>query len=319
MTRHVAWPGFPSPLILEVVELTVDGRPRNDLVSEDDERVGLCDLDQWTTATFTLRLTVDDELPEGLDSRALMASAVLRSDVGMTRIPARLDRADDGWVGHLSFRSDEIGGVAHLIAELVQCGETPAFRVVGESEPWTVPIDVAERPPRQGGSPLPSEWVDFGEPPEGLSFLVDYATAPVHVEMTVEPPRVYFNMALGKIQSILQNDSAQLERRRTRDLIAAQMAIHIVLILLRSGFDEIEYEQDGTLREPTSPTVSRAFAAVARSMPVDLQTFYEQVADARKNDASRTELWGQLSLAAMVTVGVGNDLERVTNEVFISG
>lgn len=320
MTRHVPWPSFRTPLSLTISSCVVDGEPRSDLLRPEDLRVQLCEMDSWETVTLGLMLTIDQEWPIDVPPpHTLIAAALLRSDGGLARIPARLNRVDDSntWSGNLRFSSDEVGGVATLNAELAEPGASPAYRVVGEAEPWAIPIDRSERPPLQGGAPLPSSWIDFREPPDGLGLLVDYARAPLHVDLRPEVPHVYFNSSLGRLQNILQNKGAQLERRRTRDLIAGQMATLIVTTLLRSGFDEISYDIDNTVRVPTNATVVRAFVAAAKHLQVDLDTFYEQVAEARSVEADLTALWAELQLAALIMVGIGDDLESITQEVFI--
>jgi len=326
MTRHVSWPSYKEPLDLTVTDLTIDGEIGMTLVDEDDARVRLCDHDGvWTTATLSLRLSPDEDekTPVGLEGVILQAHAVLRSEAGLARIPVSLSPVTDSRVfeGHLSFGCHEVGGVASLAAELVAVGDPPAYRVVGESHPWTVAIHRATAPPRIGGAPLPSDWIDFATPTTGLEFLKDYASAPVFVDMRCDPPFVWFNQGLGRMKAILSNENAQLDRRRARDLIASQIATSVLTTLLHSGFEEVQYDMaaDGSLLQPTKTAVQNVFTAASHLLGVEAPELYSAIADAKRDGTGTDEIWARLQLAAALMAGADTDIERVTREVFIDG
>ncbi|MEU4376951.1 hypothetical protein [Pseudonocardia alni] len=308
MTVRFPWPTLETDLQLVIDEVLVDGVPLDpSLVDGERQRVALDDTSAWRE----LRMAVSID-PEALSSVAgAAAHAVVECTPTNVRIPFPLDTVTGA--GQITLDRDEIAERFSVRVEAVATVEG-RLRHVGAGPDWTAVIDRVAAPVPPGMPPFETVWIDFRDPtaPLGARSMPE---SPTYMDLQGDP-RLLLNAAVDGFQHLLHANTAQLERRRLRDLLGADVARYAVTCLFRAAAVEVSVD-DGVVQPPERPVYRQVCQAVADRMPGigDVEELYEKLHAARDSALVAQEVWGAADLAIAALSGRDDALVTACREV----
>ena len=308
MSAIFSWPRFREPWRLDVDDPMVDGYYREDLVDEEHRRIRIDGLGRWRQVILDVAASPPDDslVPDGVH---LLVSAPRTN----TRLSVPL--VEDGeWRGSATLDRPYLAGPVTLVVEATGRIDGRA-RLLGRSEEWTLVVDAGEAPTPPGAPPFAMTWVDFGaaEAPQSARRNPD-AHAVMDLSTT---PCLYLNDGVEGLRELLHADGAKLERRRARDMIAADVARTAWRTLLRAAVSEVEVDDDGTVSMPEDPLLRQTLSAVARVATgvSDVDELVERIAGTQGGSLTEhLDLWTDLDAAVDRLSGLPEAVESIVRE-----
>lgn len=283
-----AWGTHREPLLVDLLDVTVDAEVRGELVDASRHRLRLDRAHGWTVLTLVVRVTVprDTGVAEPASVTALVTSTPTR-----TRLPAVLAPVGDGsWIGEVRVPRALVAGSAELVADAVATVDG-RVRLIGRTEPWTFVVDGGVAPSPPGAPPFPMTWVDFAAP-DAPTLVRRVPDAPA--VMDPARPMLYLNDGVEGLRGLLHADTARGERRRARDLVGAEVARTALTALVRVAVTEVQ-AADG--EPPESHLSVQTLTAVACAMrsTADLEELCRRVSEASAGSpADLVALWTEI-------------------------
>jgi len=309
MSTVFAWPTYRELWTLVMDSPMVDGYFHEEVVDEGQRRIRVDRIEDWKR--LVLEVTA---IPPQENLTPGRVHLLVDSPRSHTRVAIPLD-GEEEWQGTADLRREYLAGPVKLVAEATTTvdGRT---RLLGRSEEWTLVVDAGEAPTPPGAPPFPILWTDFRTPdapdaarrnPDALSFM----------EPSGEP-RLYLNDGIEGFRALLHADTARLERRRARDLLAGQVARTAWTTLLRVAVAEVQMSaEDDVPVAPDQPIFRQALEGVARVTTgvSDLEDLVMHIASAyRGSVAEQAALWSELDAAIDRLCGLPDATESLVRE-----
>lgn len=311
MTQHFSWPQFRQPwtLSLSVVELEPDAAVE---IDETLRRVRLDEAPSWTSVRLRFELRTTEKVPDAIDQ--LSAYVLLSSSRTNTRMPISLTgSASSGFVGESTVSRGFLAGVVDATGQILSSGRVT--NVVGESDPWTIVIDPGDAPQRPGAPPFETILCSFSatDAPTQLQVASDsYAL----MDVSGPKPILYLNRDVAGLEHILYAQRPKLEKRRLRDLFAAQIAQYSLSVLFRDALAQSEVDgedvtlpDDGLLRQ-----VCDAIAGAVASVE-DAEDLVKRLQGA---SSDRSLVWMEVDNAMSRLTNLSEAVARSTEEVHLA-
>lgn len=303
MTPLPAWPSFREPWAAQLDALEIDAAPRPDLLDSDHRRVRLDLAGTWSTTSFTISTSSDEVFTGSVAS----VQALVSSPRTNTRVAVPLVRQEKAaWRGEVRLPARLLGGTVRMWVEVAgtHAGRT---RLVGRSDEWVLSVDPAEAPTPPGAPPFTMTWLDFsGDDAPALARR--NPDAPFVMDMTGTPV-LLLNERIEGFRDVLHADHAKGEKRRARDVLAAQVAQHALASVLRAAVAEMvtDTDIDGDVAVPTDRLKRQALGAVAGAMEgvADISDLAARIVEAERGPmVERLELWAEIDAGVARLAGV---------------
>lgn len=304
MNRILPWPTYGEPWELAVAALVIDGVEVMLDECIDLSRSVVTLPEEWVEAVFTVVASTDQAFSGG------PAAAVLCLNSPRTLL--RLSETVEG-VGPFSWTlqvfHDDLAGAVDLDVEVVSAFDG-RIRTIGRTAPWKIVIDAGRRPTPPGLPPVDFEWIDFAS---ASAPGIARANPKQHVVVDVDgdEPRVYFNEAIEGLQQILYLESARMERRLYRNIIAADIAAAITSALVRQSFARVDVENP--LDSAMPPIYLSALSGIAVAMSMDFEDLMRAFNQAEK-DGGLSGFYASVDVAVDQITGRADAIAEMAKE-----
>lgn len=309
MSPVFAWPTYREPWSLIVDDPMVDGQYREELVDDEYRRVRIDGVDGWRQVVLDVTATPPDE-----NLTTERVHLLVESPRSNTRISVPLG-GDGVWQASADLRREYLAGPVTLVVEATGTIDG-RVRLLGRSEEWTLVVDSGQAPTPPGAPPFTITWVDFrsAEAPESARRNADAHSI---MDLTGEPC-LYLNDGIEGFRALLHADTARLERRRARDLLAGEVARTAWSTLVRAGVTDIATgDVDDEPSAPEEPLFRQALEAVARVATgvSDLDDLVERIWSAQNGTITEVmSLWTDLDAAVDRLSGLPDVVESMIRE-----
>lgn len=314
MIPRFAWPTFKDQWDCRIEQVLLDGHDASDCIDEDHLRID-SHRREWHEARILLSASTSEPKPDGLDK----LSAYVMIGCGTTQLrltyPITGDEAE-GFRGEFSLPRNAVARKAGFHVDIVH-NRDGRPRIAGSSVQWTLVVDAHEAPPASGAPPIRTIWVDFGCDDAPLEARRN-SLAHCYIDVNPTPPALYLNSAIDGFQSLIQSDTAKLERRRQRDLLGAIVARQITNSLVRAAVLEITPGEFGS--RPTGPAsriLQDSCKALAAELPQTetVEDFYDLVAGLHGDPGSTAAFWADVDVAVDKITSVSDTIAVICREV----
>jgi len=304
-----AWPTYREPWTLTVEDPMVDGQYREELVDDEHRRLRIDQVEDWRQVLLDVRA-----VPPSDDLRPDRVHLLVESRRSNTRMSFPLD-GEGPYGTSAELRREYLAGPVTLVVEATGIVDG-RVRLLGRSEEWTLVVDAGQAPTPPGAPPFTMTWVDFrsAEAPPAARRNPD-----AHSIMDLSgEPCLYLNDGIEGFRSLLHADTARLERRRARDLLAGEVARTAWTALVRAAVADIGSADSGDdVSAPEDQLLRHALEAVARvaSGVSDLDDLVERIAAAQDGSgADGAALWTDIDAAVDRLSGLPDVVESLIRE-----
>jgi hypothetical protein len=314
MSPRFAWPTFKDQWDCRMEQVLFDGHDYQDSLEENHLRID-GHQHEWQDARISLSAFTSEAKPDGLQELSAYAMVACGATQLRLSFPMFGD-ADSGFRGEFSIPRAAVAGKAAIHVDIVSNRED-RLRIVGSSVPWTLVVDVSEAPPPSGASPIRTTWIDFG----GGDAPVEARRNPLahcYIDVSQTPPTLYLNSAIDGFQSLIQSETAKMERRRQRDLLGAIVARQITNSLVRSAVLEVTPSEFGSRATgPSSRILQDTCKAIAAELPQteNEDDFYDLVAAVNGDPGATANFWADVDMAIDKITSVSDTIALICREV----
>lgn len=289
MSPLFPWPTFSEPWTLQVHDVLLDGVPAADAIDAEHHRITLSH-DDWDVATLDVSLRTGEPKPIDVHVAGVLVDAAASN----FRPFYALGGGNDERRGWIDLERDLLWGVVRVHGEAASLIDGRA-RTVAHSNCWTIVVDAGAAPVAPGAAPLQFSWISFSadDAPD-----VARRHAGAHVVVEVDPePRAYLNRDVEGLQALLNDTTAQGERRHTRDLVGIEIARTITTALVRHGIRQMFAVEDDVLDLPDDPVLRSALERAAVGLAITPEELCERVRLSADDVKQHAALWTDLDAA----------------------
>ncbi len=314
MSPRFAWPTFKEQWDCRIEQVLFDGRQCPDFIEKDHLRVDGHHC-EWQEATISLSAVTSEAKPDGLEE--LSAYAMVACGATQLRLSfPMLSTGNNGFLGEFTIPRGTVAGKAAIHVDVVGNREGRP-RIVGSSIQWSLIVDISEAPPSSGASPIRTTWIDFGSSEAPLEARRN-PLGHCYIEVSQTPPTLYLNSSIDGFQSLIQSETAKMERRRQRDLLGAMLARQITNSLVRAAVLEVTPGEFGSpATGPSSRILQDTCKALASELPQteNEDDFYELVAGLHGDPSAAANFWADVDMAVDKITSLSETIALICQEV----
>jgi hypothetical protein len=320
VTVKFAWPAYGAPWSLRLDEVEFDGVVRDAVVDATRRRLRLDEFAGWTSATFDVTATTDEDVPSGAsDPVAFVTVSSSRSNSRVPFVLTAMGSDVRAYSGKVTIARAAFAGSADLTFD-IGASIGGRRRRIGTSELWSIVLEPAEAPLPSGRPPFETTWIDFRDEAAPLIAREDPSVYAV-MDHSEGKPRLLMNEGVDGLKDLLLAKAPQHERRRLSDIIGTLIARDAVGTLIRAAAAEVippSIDDTFEAQPPTSALYAQACEAVAKEMTsiASVDEFYTRLVEAARDQPEKqAQFWAEIDAATERLTNHASAVARAVDEV----